>query len=1025
MSESKKSKSDGHRHDGAHGHKEHHGEHGAGYPSRHHHHHGNGHHGHGKPENTPLLPPPAKPPASTLPAISPANDTASVQEDGTATGNVLTNDGAGTGDVLSVTGWSGGAVGTPSTVAGLQNSTITLNADGAYTINAAAADALAAGETVSQTFTYTLLRTNPNGTSTHTASFTVTITGTNDAPVIATTLVTVQVSELGSNADVGSVSASGAIAFDDADLTDTHTLSVVPVGTTLGSLSSLAITASAAGAGDGTISWTYSVNAASVAYLGAGQTRVEEFRVTVSDDDGAPLSSSVIVRVTIVGTNDGPVAVADSNAGDAVVEAGVVAGDATASGNVLSNDTDVDSGDSRAVTTAGSLQGTYGTLVMAADGSWTYTLDDADADTNALAAGAPASEVFAYTLADSQGATSSATLTINLTGANDAPTAAGDSMIMAEDTQLTLAASSVLGNDTDPDGDALSLVSVQDAQGGTVALDGLGNIVFTPTKDYFGSASFTYTTQDPSGARATAQVVVAVTPVVEPVVANDDSGFATSGSSALVVAPSTLLGNDTGNALVLTAVSGAMGGSVTVNATGDIVFTPILGYEGMARFTYGVVDRDGGTDTATVTLTVTGAAGTLYGTAGDDSSFFTSNGADIVHGLDGDDYIYAYDGNDVIVGGAGVDSLDGSGGSDTYLYRSGDGSDVIDESSGSTIDVDVLRFIDLNVADVVFTHETGNDTLQIMIKATGDVISVNHQFASPSFNYGVEQLVFAEGTTWDLAKIVSEAWYRGTAAGETIVASGFRDTISGGAGADILRGGNNSDTYVYRSGDGSDMIDETSGSIVDVDVLRFADLNSADLVFSHRIAGDDLLIAVKATGEVIEVDQQFLSTTSNWGVERIEFADGTTWDYAKLLSEAWYRGTSGVDTIVGSAFNDKIDGAAGNDSLNGGAGNDLLVGGRGNDNLTGGAGAGNDVYLFDSVDFGLDRLLDFGDVTGNQDVVSFSSSVFANFAAVQSASAQVVVGGVNSVVITHSLGNTITINNVLLSSLDATDFSFV
>ena len=1089
-------------------------------------------------------------PGPTLPAISPRNDAATAQEDAIATGNVLINDGAGTGDILTVTAWSGGPIGTPSTVAGLQNATITLHSNGAYAIDAAAADALAAGESASQTFTYSVLRTNPNGTSTHSVSFVVTITGTNDAPVIATSSSTAQVTEQGSNVDAGSISASGAISFDDTDVTDLHTLSVVPVGTTLGSLASLAITDTATGAGDGTISWTYAVDAALVAYLAAGQSRVEEFTVTVADDDGSPMAASVIVRVTIVGTNDGPIAVADSNGSDVVVEAGVATGDATASGNVLANDSDVDSGDSRSVTTVGAFQGTYGTLVMASDGSWTYTLDDADADTNALAAGAQASEVFTYAISDSHGATATASLNISLTGANDGPIAVADFAIMNEDTTLTLPASSILGNDSDPDGDALALVSVQGAIGGTVALDGLGNIVFLPAKDFFGTASFTYTVQEPSGDTATAQVVVSVTPVAAPAIATDDSGFTTSGSASVTFAPSTLLVNDTGNALALSAVSGAFGGGVTMNATGAIVFTPILGYEGSASFTYTVVDRDGGTDAAVVTLAVTAAEGTSYGTAGDDaaSAFSRTGGPDILNGLAGNDVISAIGGNDVIVGGLGADWVDGGAGSDTYLYRSGNGSDKIDESSGSTVDVDVLRFIDLNVADVTvsrriggddllitinatgdvievdehfwplapnwgveriefadgttwnlakiaseawyrgtagvdvitgsnysdtiiggagadllngaansdtylyrsgdgsdkidesngstadvdvlrfldlnfadvtFSHRIGGDDLLIMIKATGDVIEVDEQFWSMASNWGVEWIEFADGTAWSLAKITSEAWYRGTSGVDVITGSNYSDTIIGGAGADLLNGAANSDTYVYRSGDGSDKIDESNGSTTDVDVLRFLDLNVADVTVSHRIGGDDLLITINSTGDVIEVDEQFWSTASNWGVERIEFADGTSWDLAKIASEAWYRGTSAGETIVGSSFNDKIDGAAGNDTLSGGVGNDLLVGGAGNDLLTG--GAGSDFYLFESAAFGLDRLLDFGDGATNEDVVAFSSSVFANFAAVQSASAQV--GG--NVVITYDASNSITINNVLLSSLDANDFNFV
>ena len=74
----------------------------------------------------------------------------------------------------------------------------------------------------------------------------------------------------------------------------------------------------------------------------------------MADANGA--TSSPTLTITITGTNDAPVAVADGNAGDAVIESGVnpgntpFAGDPSAAGNVLTNDTDVDTGDSKTVT---------------------------------------------------------------------------------------------------------------------------------------------------------------------------------------------------------------------------------------------------------------------------------------------------------------------------------------------------------------------------------------------------------------------------------------------------------------------------------------------------------------------------------------------------------------------------------------------------------------------------------------------------------------------------------------------------
>ena len=149
------------------------------------------------------------------------------------------------------------------------------------------------------------------------------------------------------------------------------------------------------------------------------QTATDVFTYTVADANGA--TSSTTLTITITGTNDAPVAVADGNAGDAVIESGVnpgntpFAGDPSAAGNVLTNDTDVDSGDSKTVTAVdGSalnvgqpLVGTYGTLTLVADGTWSYTLDNADPDTEALAQGETATDVFTYTVSDANGATSS------------------------------------------------------------------------------------------------------------------------------------------------------------------------------------------------------------------------------------------------------------------------------------------------------------------------------------------------------------------------------------------------------------------------------------------------------------------------------------------------------------------------------------------------------------------------------------------------------------------------------------------
>jgi len=133
-------------------------------------------------------------------------------------------------------------------------------------------------------------------------------------------------------------------------------------------------------------------------------------------------------------------------------------------------------------------------------------------------------------------------------------------------------------------------------------------------------------------------------------------------------------------------------------------------------------------------------------------------------------------------------------------------------------------------------------------------------------------------------------------------------------------------------------------------------------------------------------------------------------------------GTAGDDTVSGGNGNDIIDGLDGNDTLVGGNGNDTLVGANGNDTLIGGrgnvtliGGDGNDNYLF-GVGFGHDTVADFH--TGDQ--IVFDDHVFANFAALLASNPQ----QVGSNVVITAGGDTLTLQNVSLGSLQASDFLF-
>jgi VCBS repeat-containing protein len=151
-------------------------------------------------------------------------------------------------------------------------------------------------------------------------------------------------------------------------------------------------------------------------WLAAGESVALTYTIKVTDKGATSqpsLSDTQQLIITINGVNDGPIASADLNGSDLVTEAGVkpvktaFPGDSSATGNLLSNDTDLDLTDTKTVITTGTFSGIYGSVVIGANGVWTYTLNNTDPDTNALAQNSIVTDVFAYTMQDNNGASSS------------------------------------------------------------------------------------------------------------------------------------------------------------------------------------------------------------------------------------------------------------------------------------------------------------------------------------------------------------------------------------------------------------------------------------------------------------------------------------------------------------------------------------------------------------------------------------------------------------------------------------------
>jgi len=627
-------------------------------------------------------------------------------------------DSAANGETTTVVGVATGSPGGPLSgnvgvgVASLNGyGTLTIGADGTYSYvvdntNTSVQALRTSAQTLTDTFSYTI---SDAAGVTSTTTVTVTIDGANDAPVAhADVLSATEAGGVGNgtpgvnpsgNVITGSGSP-GAVADTDADTSGNgEVLSVVGLatGTQSGPLSGNvggAGLVSANGYGtltigtDGTYSYVVdNSNAAVQALRLSTQTLTDTFSYTLSDAAGA--TSTTTVTITIHGANDNPVANADAFT---AIEAGGLANGTAGSnpsGNVLTGtgsptavpDTDVDSSANGETTTvvgvaAGSPGGPisgnvggagvvsangYGTLTIAADGTYGYVLNNSNATVQGLRTSAQTlTDTFSYTISDAAGAKSTTTVTITIDGANDNPVANDDNVTATETsgTANGTAGHNPTGNliagtggngeaaDTDVDtaanGETTTVQGVAAGNTGTVAqnvdpgtgIDVVGahgtlhvnaNGTYTYTVDNTAgntvdqlntggslSDTFTYTVKDTAGATSTAHVNVTVHGADDAPVATADSYVAFENRAFTPTAATGVLANDTDVDTAhtsLTAVLDAGNGpshaaSFTLNADGSFSYTPTAGYLGGDSFTYHTSDGSLTSSVVTVSLDV-------------------------------------------------------------------------------------------------------------------------------------------------------------------------------------------------------------------------------------------------------------------------------------------------------------------------------------------------------------------------------------------------------------------------------------
>lgn len=274
-------------------------------------------------------------------------------------------------------------------------------------------------------------------------------------------------------------------------------------------------------------------------------------------------------------------------------------------GNVLANDSDADGpllvasyvlDGARHLAGVGATVSTLGSFSLQTDGSFSFS----------PAKPFPVAEAkVAYTT--QTGAVAELTLTVNRT-----PQAVDDNQTGNENTVLSI---SVLANDTDPDGDTLSVSSFTQGVHGLVSPDGVGQLRYTPQANFHGSDSFTYTISDGKGLAATATVHVTLSIVNSAPVA---PGLSLHTPVDVPVNSSVIATDADGDSLSYSITTPPSNGTSVLNmATGNFTYTPSSGYSGEDSFVVTVSDGLGGSVAATVSLWV----GNRAPVAGDD--FYT------------------------------------------------------------------------------------------------------------------------------------------------------------------------------------------------------------------------------------------------------------------------------------------------------------------------------------------------------------------------------------------------------------------
>lgn len=506
---------------------------------------------------------------------------------------------------------------------GTLHGTVNVNANGDFTY------APSANYNGADSFTYTVTD-SLGGANTYTIS--IAIAAVNDAPLASDDSVT----------GLEDNNIAGNVLTNDFDVENSALTAILVNGPANGTL-------------------TLNANGSFIYTPNANWNGTDTF--TYKANDGSVDSNNASVTINVTPQNDAPTtspvtlaAIAEDSGAHLITQA-----------QLLTNALDVD-GDTLVVTNLAIATGN-GVLVNNLNGTWTYT--PASNDDTAVS--------FSYNVTD--GSLIAAGLAdLDLTPVNDAPIDANLNISTLENTTFT-------GNlpvATDIEGDAITYSLNTGASHGSVSVNTSGSFTYTPAPFYSGTDSFTYAIDDGNGGSNTYTVTINSVNINDAPTASDANINAVEDivySGILPVATDLDL-----NQITYTLNTGALHGTVNVNANGDFTYTPTANYNGADNFTYTVSDGLGGSNTYTISINI--AAVNDLPVANNDNITGLEDNSVTGNVLTNDSDLESPTLNAVVVSGPanGILTLNSNGsftytpnanwnGTETFTYKANDGTD--------------------------------------------------------------------------------------------------------------------------------------------------------------------------------------------------------------------------------------------------------------------------------------------------------------------------------------------------------------